>query len=157
MQKKSIPKGDLYEKKRYWYHISTTLNKKNELLEPRSNDEGFNRTDGEPDIKRICVSPTLEQCLVAVPYSKWDEISVYKTKEKVIARKSRKVFDSSITQEGWITISTPFVRVGSLNMARLEKTTKIERERATFGCLDLSKILYKWWVKIDPWKFVEKD
>lgn len=157
MQKKLLTE-EFYSEKRYWYHLSSTLSKKKELLRPRDNDEGFNRSDNEPNTKRICVSPTLEQCLTAVPYSKTDKYFIYRTSRKVIAKKSREVFDSEITQEGWLTISTSFIRIGTLNIEDVNKQqVKVKYATASDGNLELSKELYKWWVRINPWRFVKKN
>lgn len=152
---------ELYEKKRYWYHVSTTLKKPLEFLKPRSNDEGFNRSEGEPDIKRICVSPTLSQCLIAIPYRKQNILYIYRTEKQVIAKKSSGVFDSPVTMEGWLTKPTWFVRMGTLDMEKITnsngKLIKVPSEVASHGCLNFSKILYRWWVGHDPWKFVRKS
>jgi hypothetical protein len=144
----------LYNTRRYWFHISTTLNKEEIVLSPRSNDEGFNRLDTEPDIKRICVSPSLEQCLVAVPYHKHDVYFIYRTKVPVRAKPAKEVYDSSVTQEGWITTKTKFIKVGELNLKRVDGYIKLIDEAATSGLLSESKTVYKWWKKLDPWKYV---
>jgi hypothetical protein len=148
----------LYSEKRYWYHLSSTLKKKKERLSPRDNDEGFNRTSFEPNTRRICVSPTLEQCLAAIPYGKHDTYTIYRTSKKVRAKPPRDVFDSHLTQEGWFSSPTVFVRVGVLDFEKIltPKGTrqKIISQAASLGFPDMSLKVYKWWLKVDPWKFV---
>lgn len=148
---------ELYRVPRFWYHVSTTLKRKKELLTPRKNDEGFNRCDTEPDVKRICVAPTLEQCLTAVPYGKYDIISIYRTQKKVVAKKSHGVFDSEITQEGWITSPTVFIKMGSISMLKVKNKTKLITEAATVGNIQSSQHAYKWWVKFNPWQIVDYE
>ena len=149
---------ELYTVPRYWYHISTTLKDKKELLKPRENDEGFNRSENEPNTKRICVSPTLEQCLTAVPYGKHDKISIYRTEKKTLAKKSRCVFDAKLTQEAWITSRMMFVRVGILQMEDIKRDGHIIiTEAASDGSIESSQECLKWWVALNPWDFVVYD
>jgi hypothetical protein len=145
--------NDIYEIKRYWYHVSSTLKKKKELLKPRDNTEGFNRPEHEPNIKRICVSPTLEQCLTAIPYSKRDTVFIYRTNAKVIAKASQEVFDSPITQEGWILKPTWFIKMGVLDFEIIP--SKVITEAATMGMESISKRVLNWWLKLEPWKYVK--
>lgn len=148
---------NLYKTPRYWYHVSTTLKNSVELLKPRDNDEGFNRSDSEPNVRRICVSPSLEQCLTAIPYFHRDTLSVYRTEKKVKAKSPVDVFDASVTMEGWIIVPTWFIRIGTLNLNSLDKklTKGVRSEAATDGCLSSSKSLYRWWIKTDPWQYVK--
>ena len=158
MRNTKVLPSELFSKRRHWFHISTTLQKESERLFPRDNDEGFNRSGREPNIKRICVSPTLEQCLTAVPYGKRDTIYIYRTRSKVKAIPPVGVFDSAITMEGWITRPTWFDRVGILNLEKIvDKKQKsiVMPEVASDGSLPLTKVLYRWWINLDPWKFVE--
>ena len=153
--------NEIYSKKLYWYHLSTLLTRKHYILHPRNNDEGFNRAEDEPDIPLICVSPSIEQCLVALPYDKYDTYYIYRTKDKVIANFPREIFDSSVTQEGWITVSTPFNRIGVLKFKNIitptGKKRKLKCEVASDGNLTKSKQLYSWWNNLDVHKFITWD
>lgn len=137
---------------RYWYHLSTTLFEKLELLSPRDNKSGFNRSDYEPNISRICVSPTIEQCLVAIPYSKWEMFGIYKTISPTIAKESVNVFDSKITDEGWILIPTYFERIGCLSL-----DFKLSPEAASEGNVKLSQKLLQWWKRANIHKRIVYD
>jgi hypothetical protein len=139
---------------KYWYHISTTLKKDLEILDPRNNIEGFNRPDHEPNVDRICVAPTLEQCLVSVPYSKSGIFHIYKTKHLVKARKAYDVFDAFVTGERWIGNSTEFIKIGILKLKDIPE--HIITEAASEGNATYSKEVLKWWKKINPWLYVKK-
>ena len=163
-QCKSRPKS-IYKYKRYWFHVSSTLKRKIEFLHPRDNDEGFNRADHEPNVRRICVSPTLEQCLTAIPYSSHDTIKIYKTRRPIKVKKSVDVFDSFVTGEKWITNPTKFVKIGVLKFEKINKYLDtidpegkeegIISESASQGTERYSQEVYKWWKKLKPWRFVE--
>lgn len=151
-----------YLKARHWYHLSTTLKQLKVILTPRDNDEGFNRSESEPNDKRICVSPSIEHCLTAIPYSKWDKFTIYKTRDKVVAKCPIDVFDSKITKEGWITTRTVFNRIGFLNFKKCVDSVdgiafKIKTESASHSDVLLSKETYDWWVKFDVTRFIEYD
>jgi hypothetical protein len=132
-----------------WYHLSTTLRDNLIQLSPRDNAEGFNRSDDEPNVKRICVSPTIEQCLVAIPYSKWDTFSIYQPIKNVNPKFPTGIFDSEITDERWIVSKTWFKRIGilDLNSITTTKKFKIKPEVASDGNFSASKKLYDWWLK----------
>jgi hypothetical protein len=160
--KKRIVEGELYCVPRFWYHISTTLNRKEILLKPRDNDSGFNRSYYEPNTERICVTPSLEQCIVAVPYYYDTIFSVYKTKYKEIAERPIDIFDSKITQEGWLIKPTIFTKIGKLNIDQIisfygkeNKDFHMFEDAATAGILTYSKEAYRWWTKHNPWQFVK--
>ena len=147
-----------YNSKRYWYHISTTLKKKVEHLIPWDEDTGFNRGGDEPVGKRICVAPTIEQCITAIPYSLDTYCSIYRTKQKIKADKPSGVFDANITHEGWLLSPTTFVKIGKLDFANIEKTLNIEnviQESAAHGKVKISKEVLKWWKRIDIKQFIK--
>lgn len=105
-----------YSKKRYWYHLSDELTQKEVHLIP---EERLGRRDSEePRGARICVAPSIAHCLTAICGN--SNLSIYKTKHKIVAKKPRKVFDSSITKEGWITGKYPvsFIKIGKLNLSK---------------------------------------
>lgn len=155
-ERTKIPKNA----ERYWYHVSSTLKAKRVTLTPRANDEGFNRAEDEPDIKRICVCPTIEGCLTAIPYGRRDTLTVYRTTKKIPARKAYDVFDSTVTQESWITKRTRFIRVGFLNLEKITgrngKRRKVIEEVATEGVLSASRRVFKWWRELGVEKFVRE-
>ena len=150
----------LHKRKRYWFHVSTTLTKKEITLCPRGN-EGFNRNEAEPEKKRICVSPSLEQCLVAIPYGCRDRLYIYRTKSPIVAHEPHEVFDASVTEEGWIFRPTRFKRLGQLNLNNIldDEGNKIDviHEVAPFGSLSRSRKAYRWWRKLNPWKHILKS
>lgn len=160
--KKSSQKSKLFKYKRYWYHLSSNLTEKEINLLPWGNDKGFNRSGLEPDGERICVAPSIEQCITAIPYwySSW--YNIYKTKNKVIAEKpkTKKIFDSHITDEGWIKIPTTFIKMGSINFEDVEKglgKENVIREAASVGEPRYSGKVLKWWKRAKMKRFIKRD
>ena|SRR6185503_7268641 len=160
--KKVRIKGNIYKNKRYWYHVSTTLKNKHELLVPWENDKGFNRSDTEPEGKRICVAPSIEQCITAIPYHLGAICSIYRTKSQVKAKKAKNVFDRKITQEGWIQKPTNFIKIGILKFEDVEKglgiDSVIDEAASSFGEVSLSESrnVLKWWKKAKINRFIKK-
>lgn len=161
MASKSVARRrPIYSRRRYWYHVSTTLKLKKLKLIPwdDSNPKAFNRSGDEPRGARICVAPTIEQCMTAVPYDLYAEYNIYRTKSRVIAKRSKEVYDSTITQEGWIEKPTVFVRIATLNFEKIAKKLKIEhvvKEGATSSCLKTQRNVLKWWRGINLSRFLK--
>ena len=148
MSKKPLRNKCLYTRPRYWYHISTTLSKQLEYLTPWSNSmKTFNRGPCEPNNERICVAPTVEQCLTAVPYAPGDTFTVYRTARKCKANKPSEVHDAHITGEGWIQEPMMFQRFGVLSLPRLSKSIgkDIIEEAGSNVCLQRCGKVLKWW------------
>ena len=116
MALKKCPRKSVYKNRRYWYHVSTTLKHKHERLVPWDEDRGFNRGGYEPDGKRICVSPTIEQCITAIPYILNTKCFIYRTQFPAKASSPYDVFDAEVTHEGWIHNPTTFIKIGKLNI-----------------------------------------
>jgi len=154
-----VKKKSPYEHKRYWYHVSTTLKKKQVCITPRDEDECMNRDWREPSGKRICVSPTIEQCITAIPYILGATCSIYKTKNRLIAHKPHDVFDSKITQEGWLHRPTFFVKIGTLNFKDIEVGLGVENVIEQAASLDeprrSGKVL-RWWKRARINRFIKK-
>lgn len=147
-----------YNQKRYWYHVSTTLIKKIETLIPWDNKNGENRCDDEPEGKRICVAPTIEQCITALPYSLLSEFRIYRTERQVIAKKARKVFDAKVTQEAWITTPTVFIKIGDLHTTDVEEGLQVPYVISQAGSEDnvsYSKEVLKWWQTANIQQFIK--
>lgn len=141
-------KNGLYSKRRYWYHISTTLGKKHEYLIPWGEKKGANRSGAEPDGERVCVAPSIEQCLTALPYYLGTICTVYRTKSPLKVTKPRGVFDARITHEGWIERPASFVKVGILRFEDVEKELEVENvieEAASYGNIERSRKVLRWW------------
>lgn len=119
--RKLLRKKSLFEHPRYWYHISTTLNRKRHYLTPWDNSKGFNRSSAEPDVKRTCVGPSIAHCLTAVPYTPGEKYVVYRTAHKVKATEAKGVYDANVTLEGWIQHPMMFVRIGTLSLTSLSR------------------------------------
>ena len=141
--------------RRYLYHLSKTLCDKHIKLIPWNNP--ITRAENEPEGKRICVAPTIEQCITAIPYSPWDIFTVYRTKSQLIPSVSRGIFDSSITYEGWLETPTSFIKVGILRFQKVEKLIgkDVIEEAATENDIVWSKKVLKWWKKVKVKKFIE--
>lgn len=151
---------NVYANRRYWYHVSTTLTKRVEHLKPRGNEKGFNRADHEPDNARICVAPSIEQCITAIPYRLGDSCTIYRTQERVRASKPKKVFDINITEEGWLQVPTTFVRLGTLEFEDVERGLSVEHvveEAASSGYPPASGRVLKWWKKARIKRFIKSS
>ena len=110
-----------HDERRYWYHLSSRLDKRGKfVLKPWGDERAVNRDfANEPDNKRICVAPTIPQCLTALPQSSVD-LNIYRTLRKVKAEKPVGVFDAKITQEGWLTKPIMFVYIGTIKFRDME-------------------------------------
>lgn len=158
--KKVGKQGCLFNRKRYWYHISTTLKKDVEHLIPWGNKKGCNRSDYEPDGERICVAPTIEQCITAVPYILSQTFTIYRTNACVKAMKPHGVFDMKVTGEGWLQIPTTFVKVGSLDFEDVERGLKVENvieQAASLGEAPYSGKVLRWWKRARIKRFVKSS
>lgn len=141
-----------YSKKRYWYHFSSSFKKVGEFVfYPWGlNDKKMpvcNRDPAEPKGNRIPVAPSYEQCLTALQLLPYCKFNIYRTKKKVIAKEPVDIFDSSITHEGWIEIPTLFVRVGTLDMQKIN--TENISDAAVIGLLSESKETLNEWKKLN--------
>lgn len=148
-----------YKNRRYWYHVSTTLEKKHERLVPWDEKKGFNRSGDEPPGKRICVAPSIEQCITAIPYCLGTILTIYRTKSLAKARKAIGVYDVKITEEGWIEKPTSFVKVGIIKFEEIEKILGVENvvgEAASSGEPRKSGKVLKWWRRAHIERFIKR-
>lgn len=148
----------LFTRKRYWYHVSTTLNRRNVTLTPWDGDKAVNRDPTEPAGKRICVAPTIEQCIVAIPYHLGATISIYRTKNRELATQPNDVFDAKVTDEGWFTVPTTFVKIGTLDFEDIEESMGIEHvieEVASGGNIPKTRKSLRWWKKARIKRFIK--
>ncbi len=148
----------LFGRKRYWYHVSTTLREQRITLKPWDGRQAVNRGPLEPSGRRICVAPTIEQCIVAIPYHLGATISIYRTVRQRKATEPYDVFDAKVTGEGWLKSPTAFIKIGQLDFNDIEKKMNIEQvidEVASEGNLKESKRGLRWWKKIRPKRFIK--
>jgi hypothetical protein len=148
----------LFNRKRYWYHLSNTLKDDNVHLSPWGNDKGFNRDPREPNVERICVAPSIAHCLTAIPYLLGETFNVYKTKERVKANAPYDVYDANITKEGWLQTKTEFVKIGVLDFKIIEMDRDIEHvipESASHNILMYTGKVLKWWERINVKKYLK--
>ena len=103
--------------KRYYYHITDKHWPKTITLIPQA--EGENRDEDEPLIPRICVCSTIEQCMVAVYLYTCDVYSIYRTKEKITAKRAQCINDSYITDEHWVLKPTKFIKIGKIDFEQI--------------------------------------
>jgi hypothetical protein len=104
--------------RQYYYHITQKKWAYKKLLKPKS--YGSNRGDDEPVDRRICVSPTIEGCLLALGCClSYAPAFVYRTSNKVIANKPYDVQDAKITGEMWLIRPASFERYGEIIMENL--------------------------------------
>ena len=157
--KQGSQKKSIYGRRRYWYHVSTTLRGKKLKLVPwdSTHDKAFNRSEDEPNGKRICVSPSIEQCITAIPYDLYCRINIYRTKSPVRASKPRRIFDAKVTHEGWLHKPTTFIKIGSLNFEKVAKKLGIEHvaiEQATTDNTQAQRDVLRWWRKSRIRRFI---
>ena len=148
MSKQKKPhKRSIFDSPRYWYHLSSTLENRRVYLKPWDNSKGFNRTSSEPDVPRTCVSPSIEHCLTAIPYSDGDEYVIYRTARKIKATKAHGVFDCRVTKEGWIQKPCMFVKVGTLSFPQVseDEGVTIIDEAASYSDTRQSSKVLGWW------------
>lgn len=151
-------KRSIYSYPRYWYHLSSTLKKSEVHLIPWDEDKGFNRGGYEPKGKRICVSPTIEQCLTAIPYSLNERFVIYRTKDKTKAEEPRNVFDANVTEEGWLHDPTTFVKVGTLAFSDVRCGLGVQdvvEEAGSSGHAPSSGRVLKWWKRAKVARFIK--
>lgn len=144
----------IYAEKRHWFHISNKLKKFDDpfLFKPWGSNRSINRDGVEPKGKRIPVAPSIEQCLTALPLRRmWYHI--YRTKHKVIAKEPHKVFDSEITQEGWLLKPTTFKYIGSIDIGVTPFSTRILQAACHGDSITFSKKALKKWqtIHIKSW------
>jgi hypothetical protein len=146
-----------YKQKRFWYHISTKLKKRGEFcLQPWGREDSENRDPEEPDGIRIPVAPSLEQCLTALNIYPNHTYQIYRTKEEMSVTSPKGIFDSKVTNEGWILNPTIFVRVGSLNMTWLKDDENIGSifDACCVGKVRFSRFALKKWLAHDVHRYV---
>ena len=158
MATKPLRKKCLYTSPRYWYHISSTLNRATEYLVPRDDNRNFNRSSGEPHVKRVCVAPSVEHCLTAVPYVPGDTFTIYRTHQKCRAIKPEGIYDAHITCEGWLQEPTLFEKVGTLTLSdvAVERGLYIIDESASSNCLQQCGKVLKWWQRLKPQRHIKR-
>jgi hypothetical protein len=97
-----------------YYHVSTRdYQEEQSVWSPWVPlDSGIN----ELEIPRICVSPTISQCLLAINYKAfyYDRLIIYKTNAKVYYPVG--VNDQKITEEMWILSPIKFIYCGEISM-----------------------------------------
>lgn len=99
----------------YYFHVTQNpFWGKEIILKPKP--DGGNRSSGEPKLPRICASPTIEQCLVALGECLRCNASIYiyRTKNKIKTMNPRGIVDSKLTGEVWIINKTKFIKIGHL-------------------------------------------
>jgi len=146
----------IFDTRRYWYHVSSTLHDPEITLIPRNNDCGFNRNPMEPNVNRICVGPSIAHCLTAIPYSIFAPYNIYRTKSPVRATRSHDVFDTRITLEGWLLKPTRFIKIGAITMKEIARDNNIRyviHEAASQEGLPCTRKCLKWWknINFDPY------
>lgn len=105
--------------KRYYFHISKKDlhlrgTKERFTLHPKGGVTEL-RLDTEPDVKRICVGPSIIHCLSAIP-AFCDGYNIYRTINKVKAHFPYDVTDAHITHERWLLEPTEFKLIGTWDL-----------------------------------------
>jgi hypothetical protein len=106
-----------------YYHI-TGNNKWGDkiVLYPRRPKK---RAMSEPLLKRICVCPTIEGCIIALGNCLPEKCFIYKTSQET--ELPRYVRDSLVTGERWITVPSKFTKIGFFNRKSLPEQDKLNK------------------------------
>lgn len=111
----------------YYYHVTLQDWPAKIRLRPRLSGE--NRSPSEPNIKRICVAPTMAQCIVALDRTMLNgPIKFYRTREKVIVSEPYGISDVHITNEKWLTKPTTFIKHLELNDEQINRVLELAPE-----------------------------
>jgi len=112
------------KKLNYYYHITSSRTWRDiKELKPRVPELC---SDEEPkDIKRICVCSDIAGCFTAVGDFDYENIKIYRTKNRVRAYEPFSVFDKNITKEKWLIEPTIFVKIKGF---RRDKIIDIPKE-----------------------------
>lgn len=96
----------------FWYHVSCKYLGEDVIFTPRT---PRSMGDNEPKTRRICVAPTIHQCLGAISLSKYDTYChVYYTEGEPV--RAKEVTDAGLTEEHWFLKKTKFKRLASINV-----------------------------------------
>lgn len=101
---------------RYYYHVTEEYWGDRKVLKPRS--IGCNRDISELNIPRICVAPSIEQCLIAIYISRKYDYCVYRTLNPISdcdIKNPIRISDAYITEEKWIIKKTTFIYLGNIS------------------------------------------
>lgn len=105
-----------------WYHVSSQGDLGATVtLRPRP-VTGLSMTD-ESDVPRVCVAPTVKQCLFSIMAEEFwevvsyfeDDLVVYGTNERPDAPADESVEDRALTDEHWFLRPVELHRVGTLD------------------------------------------
>jgi len=134
-----------YSKKRYWYHLSYSLDR--DEIEICPWDKRTHRSAGEPDGRRLCVAPSVAHCLTALPHR--EKYYIYRTPSKFLVEEPDGVYDSEITKEGWITQRIKLIRIGTIDLTHIEKELGwLPIEAAKLPRMDWCKRCFREWNRI---------
>lgn len=140
--------------KRYWYHLSTKLDKRDTfVLIPWGSERASNRPPEEPEGNRIPVAPTIAQCIVALPLWYDAQVNVYRTEKKMEVDPPINVFDADITEEGWITKPTEFRYIGKLDFNKF-RGYNIDYDVCCADLTEESKRMLEVWKEIKPENYI---
>lgn len=109
----------------HFWHVTEKEWGSSVLLYPRHSHDCERRPGEEPNTPRICVCPTVAQCLAAIPVGEYP-LNVYRTARKQRALYPHRICDSYITQERWLDKPTTFIKRGLIHK-------------------DLISVLFKWY------------
>lgn len=102
-----------WTKPRFFYHVTEKRWPKRKRLKPLHSSM-TDRPAEEPSLARICVAPTVAQCLSAISYSGYYTYHIFRTLRRIKAKYPYSVADSRITNERWLTKPTSFIKIGSI-------------------------------------------
>ncbi len=95
----------------YFYHVTPRSLGKSYTFKPK---DIMGCDYREPDIKRVCVAPTISGCFAAI-HTGYGNYNVYRTKRKVKAYITYNVADVGVTREKWLLSPTEFIKVGTIS------------------------------------------
>lgn len=95
-------------KPQFFYHITESRWPRYKRLSPKRVYQ-----EDEPQVSRICVSPTISQCISAVGSN--SRRYIYRTLHRVSGQYPWQVADVRITRERWLRKPTTFIRIGDIH------------------------------------------
>lgn len=109
------------------FHISDSWDFSEGVISPRI----CQRVPDEPEMARICVAPTVEQCILAIGhwedyFSSGKEFRIYKTEEETTT--AIDIIDSHLTGERWLTKPSLFKYVRTIKELEINALPKFEIE-----------------------------
>jgi hypothetical protein len=115
-----------------WFHLSTNASLKaivpsdatgeTNVISPRIPDDSYGESQG---VNRVCVAPTIWQCILPIPRS--GRLFIYEIDTSFVSKPVGGIADSHITDEMWITDDDLEKAGGRIEISRIGFVDKTEQ------------------------------